>query len=184
MSRRFAILAMMLAIAISCVLWAALCTESSQTNAPHQVTALPRDDVLRRFRQAHEREDSGDFEKWALEISFRRLLEGLTLEEIKESLGSPSFMRRVPRDPGEDPSFGISRLLQAKVDYWCYGIYDPATNRAWNFALGIESPLLKDRTLLWSRYTHGVRGIKLLEEVFVDYCGEFREYEKLRSKND
>ena len=102
------------------------------------------------------------FEHWCLEITNRRLLEGLSAEEIVKRLGPPLTKTWTPIDRRFGDS--MSRYFVKKADYWKYVVYDPyAEERA-----GIAFAFYKGE-LWWSTYQRGRSTEKPKSEIYVDY---------------
>jgi hypothetical protein len=95
----------------------------AETGAAHDVD-LPADTLFAAFHAADEARDIDAFERWALEIDRRRLLEALSPEEIEARLGKHHATRWVYLNQEAMKSRSVlTRWMLKKGDYWLYTTY-------------------------------------------------------------
>jgi hypothetical protein len=106
------------------------------------------EEVFAGFREALAARRIDDFERWALEVDRRRLLEGLSADEIRQCLGSPTGKRWVYLDQEVLESRNPFRRWTGKRgDYWSYSAYQPDPYVTVAFCLAFDG-----NTLAWTSY--------------------------------
>lgn len=126
---------------------------------------LSASEVFLRFREASSSDDMDEFERRALEISERRLLSGLSPQELTDALGKCTILSKTYLDPSESDSglFQLNRYFSKRADYCIYMLYEPRMDETAMFGLAIY----KDE-LQWTFYERG-RDEHAFKKVWTDY---------------
>jgi hypothetical protein len=106
------------------------------------------EEVFASFREALAARRVDDFERWALEVDRRRLLGGLSADEIRQRLGNPTGNRWVYLDQEVLKSRNpFRRWTSKRGDYWSYSAYQPYPYVTLAFCLAFDG-----NTLAWTSY--------------------------------
>lgn len=121
----------------------------AKTSRPNPADLSP-DELFAAFRAADGARDIDAFERWALEIDRRRLLEGLSREEIEARLGNEHGTRWVYLDQKavEQRSL-LTQWTLKKGDYW---YYSARARRQRPYVRVVFGLAFDDEKLAWTYY--------------------------------
>ncbi len=130
--------------------------------APPGITSCPAAEVFASFRAALRGDDVDAFEAAAVDISGRRLLAGMSRDEIVSALGKPTVITWTPLNPKMRDGL-LGNLLARKADYVCYGFYDLRTDHRTVFGLAFDGS-----RLAWTQFERYTT-VELIRVIFTDY---------------
>lgn len=140
----FSVLLLILALA-----YRLTCTPEAGVDSDGQApTGTATQEAFTGFREAVAADRLEDLERWALEIDRRRLLEGLSADEIRQALGEPTGKRWVYLDQEVLESRNpLKRWTSKRGDYWSYSTYQSDPYMTVAFCLAFDGT-----RLAWTSY--------------------------------